>query len=105
MYNAKKAPHVLTKLSMDKLAMQEVPYHILTGLSARLHGKKKAHWPALPLWIGLYEIHNLKHAEAEMKEFKRFTFDSKNFNPYDPHCLVKDHCARVQFPWIHEVHH
>jgi len=42
MYNAEKAPHVLPNFSMDKLVMQQVSYHILTGLSARLHMKKKA---------------------------------------------------------------
>ena len=40
-----------------------------------------------------------------MEEFKRFTFSTRSFNPYDPHCLVKDHCARVQHPWIHGACH
>jgi len=71
----------------------------------RLHRKKKAPWPALPLWIELYEIHNIKHAKAETEEFKRFTFGTRIFNPYDPHCLVKDHYARVWFPWIHGACH
>ena len=56
MHNAEKASHVLPNFSMDKLVMQEVSYHIMIGLSARLHAKKKETWPALPLWIGLYEI-------------------------------------------------
>lgn len=98
MYNMEKALHVLPKLYMDKLVMQEVSYHISTGLSARLQRKKKAPWPTLPLWTRLYEIQNLKHAEAEIGEFKRFTFDTKSFNSYDPHFLVKDHCARVLDP-------
>lgn len=67
MYNTEKAPHVSPKFSMDNLAMQEVAYHILTGLSTRLHRKKKAPWPTLSLWIGLYEMHNLKHVEAKTK--------------------------------------
>lgn len=105
MYNADKAPHVLPKFSMDKLVMQEVSYHISTGLSVRLHKKKKAPWPTLPLWIGLYDIQNLKDVEAETKEFKRFTFDTRSFNLYDLHCLVKDHFARVQHPLIHGACH
>ena len=42
MYSAMKPPHVLPKFSMDKLIMQEVSYHISTGLATRLHRKKKA---------------------------------------------------------------
>ena len=34
---AEKAMHVLPMFSMDKLVMQEVAYHILTWLSARIH--------------------------------------------------------------------
>jgi len=56
MYSAEKPQYVLLKFSLDKLVMQEVSYHILVGFSSRLHQKKKAPWPTLPLWIGLYEI-------------------------------------------------
>jgi len=105
MYNVEKASHVLPKFSMDKLVMQEVAYHISTGLSVRLHIEKNAPWPTLPLRIELYEIQNLKHAKAETEKFKRFTFDTRSFNPYDPHCLVKDHCARVYHPWINKACH
>ena len=51
----------------------------------------------LPLQTRLYEMHNLKHADAETKEFKKFTFSTRSFNTYDPHFFVKDHYARVQF--------
>jgi len=78
--------------------MQEVAYHISTGFLVRLHRKKKAPWPALPLWIWLYEIQNIKHAKVEIEEFNRFDFSTRSFNPYEPHCLVKDHCARVHHP-------
>lgn len=64
MYYAKKARHVLPKFSMDNLVMQEVSYYISTGLSTRLHKKKKAPWLALPLQIELYEIQNPKHAQV-----------------------------------------
>ena len=56
MYNMEKPLHVLQKFSMDKLVMQEGSYHILAGLLARLHRKKKAHWPTLLLQIKLYKI-------------------------------------------------
>ena len=65
MYSAEKPPHVFSKFSIDKLVMQEVSYHISACLSARLHRKKKAPWPTLPLRIGLYEIQNLKHANVK----------------------------------------
>lgn len=31
MYNAENAPHILLKLSFDKIVMQEVAYDISTG--------------------------------------------------------------------------
>ena len=48
-YNTDKAPHVFLRFSTDKLVMQEVAYHISTGLSTGFHRKKKAPWPTLPL--------------------------------------------------------
>jgi len=56
MYNTEKAPHLLPKFSMNRLVMHEVAYHILTGLLARIHRKKKEPWPILPLPMGLYKI-------------------------------------------------
>jgi len=105
MYSAKKPPHVLSKFSLDKLIMQELSYHISIGLPSRLHRKKKEPWPSLTLWIGLYEIWNSKHADVEEEEIKKYPVDSRSYNPYDLHCLVKDHCARVEFQWIHEACH
>lgn len=69
-YNVEKAPHVFPKFSMDKIFMEEMSYPISTGLSAKLHKKRKAPWLALLLQIRLYEIRNLKHAEAKIEEFK-----------------------------------
>lgn len=64
MYNEDKALHILLKFAMDKVIMQEVSYHISTGLSMRLKRKKKAPLPTCPLWIELYEIRNLRHVET-----------------------------------------
>jgi len=36
---------------------------------------------------------------------RKYPFDLRSFNPYDPHCIVKDHYARVQFNWIHGASH
>jgi len=106
MYNEDKFLHVLLKFGMDKIVMQEVWYHILGGLSTRLHQKnKKEHWPTLLLQIWLYGIQNLNHADSKIEEFQNFTFGPKIFNLYDPHCFVKDHYAIVQFFWIHEACH
>jgi len=63
-FGAKKPPHELLRFSTDRLVTQEVAYHISTGLSARLHRRKKAPWPTLPLWVGLYEIRTLKDADV-----------------------------------------
>ena len=36
MFSAEKPPHVLPKFALDVLVMQEVAYHVLAGLIARL---------------------------------------------------------------------
>lgn len=56
MYSAKMPLYVLPKFALDILVMQDVAYHISVGLTTRLHWKKKAPWPALPLHIRLYKI-------------------------------------------------
>jgi len=95
MYSAENPPHVLLKFALDILIMQEVAYHILAGLIARQHRKKKAPWPTLPLHIGLYEIKNFKHADVKAEHMNKYPFDLLSCNPYDPHCLMKDHCMKV----------
>ena len=88
---------MLPKFSTDKLVMQEAAYHILTRLSTRLHRKKKAPWPILPLQIRLYVIQSLKEADAEVVDFRKFKFGTRSFTPYDPHGLCKDHYVRVYY--------
>lgn len=56
MQNTEKDLHLFSKFSIDKLVMQEVSYHFLKRLSARLHRKKKAPWLMIPFRIGLYAI-------------------------------------------------
>lgn len=56
MYNMEKPLNVLLKFSLDILIMQEVSFHILARLTARLHRNKKEPWPTFPLHIRLYEI-------------------------------------------------
>lgn len=90
MYNVEKPPHVLPMFAMDKLVMQEVSYHISAGMSTRLHRKKKDPWSTLSLWIGLYEIHHLKHVGVEIEEIKKCHFHIQSFNLYELHCIVKN---------------
>lgn len=97
MYNVKKSSHVVPNFSLDKLIMQEVSYHISVGLTNRLHRKKKASWPALPLHIRLYELWSFKHTDVEAQQMKKYPFNLQIYNPSDPYCLVKDHCLRLQF--------
>ena len=97
MFGREKPLHVLPRYATEKLIMQEVSYHLTIGFLVGLHRKKKAPWPTLPLWIGLYEIQNLKYAYVKIEEFKKFTFNMRSFNPYDPHYIVKDQFMRVQF--------
>lgn len=102
-FGREKPLHVLPRYAIDKMVMQEVSYHLSIWLSTGLHRKKKAPWMALPLRIRLYKIKSLKNADAEAKEIVKFELDNREFNPYDPHGICKDHCARVYFPWIHEA--
>lgn len=101
MFGMEKPLHELPRFATDKLVIQEVAYHISTGLLATLHMRKKTPWSTLPLRIGLYEIRTLKDANVETKDLKKFGFDTKSFNPYDPHCICKNHCVKVYFPWVH----
>jgi len=101
MFGEEKPLHVLPRFATDKFLIQEVAYHISTRLSTRIHKRKKAPWPSLLLWIGLYEIQSLKDADAEAKDIKKFEFFTKIFNPYDPHCICMNHCVKVYYPWIH----
>ena len=64
--------------------MQEVVYHLSTGLSTNFHMKKKAPWPTLPMKIGLYEIKNIKVTDIKGKVIEKFAFSTLGFNLYDP---------------------
>ena len=66
-FDRDKSAHVFPRYATDELFMQEVSYHIFARLLEKLHRKKKELFLGLPLWIGLYEIRNHKHAEAKMK--------------------------------------
>jgi len=105
MFGMENPLHELLMFSTDKLVMQEVAYHISTGLSAGLHRRKKAPWPTLSFWIGFYETHTLKDVDVEAKELKKFLFGTKSFNLYYPHCICKSHCAKVYYPSIHGACH
>ena len=104
-FGGEKPLHVLPRYVTDKLIMQEISYHLSIGLLIVLHRKNKAPWSALPFWIRLYEIKSLKDVYAKTKDIVKFEFNTKSFNPYEPHGICKDHPERVYFPWIHEVYH
>jgi len=74
-FSAHEPPHVLLKFSLDVLVMQEVAYHILTGLKARLHWKKKVPWPSLLLCIRLYKIQSFKHADFKAEKMNKYPFN------------------------------
>ena len=59
----------------------------------------------IPLWIRLYVIQSLKEADVEVKEFKKFKFDTKIFNLYNLHGLGMDHYVRIYYSWIHGACH
>ena len=104
-FGREKPLHVLPSNATNKLVMQEVSYHLSTGLLTRLHRKKKAPWPTLPLQIWLYEIKSLKDVDVEAKEILKFEFGIKDFNLYDTHGICKNHCVKVYYPWIHGTFH
>jgi len=105
MFGGEKPPHVLPRFSTDNLVMQEVSYHIYIVLSTRLHKTKKAPWSDLPLRNGLCEIKSLKDEDVEAKDLKKFEFGTEDYNPYNPHYICKNHCAKVYCPWIHGTFH
>lgn len=105
MYIMDKASHAFLRFSIDKLIMEEVAYHISIGLLARLDRNKKASWPILPMWIGLYVIGSLKEADAKVEDFNKFKFDTKSLNLYGPHGFYRDHSVRVYYSWIHGACH
>jgi len=43
--------------------------------------------------------------DVEAKEIAKLEFDTKDFNPYDPHGNCKYHCAKVFYPWIQRTCH
>ena len=100
MLGGQKSLHVLPRYPTNKLVMQEFYYHISIGLSRVLQRKKKEPWPILPLQIGLYMIKNLKVADTEGKEIKKFTFGNLDFNLYDPRYVCKENYAKVHFQWL-----
>ena len=103
-FGGEKPLHVLPRFSMDKFLMQEIAYHLSTRLLSGLH-KKKEPWPILTLRIRLYAIKSLKYADVEAKEIVKFKFNTKDFNPYDPHFICKNHCEKVYYPWIDRACH
>lgn len=99
-FDRQNSLHLLPRYTTNKIFMQEVSYHLAIGLSAALHMKKKAPWPNLPMQIGLYEIKNMKVMDTEGKVIDKFTFNSQDFNLYDPCGIYKDHCAIIHFQWL-----
>lgn len=59
----------------------------------------------IPLQIGLYVIVSLKKVDVEVEDFRKFKFNTKSFNPYDPHGSCGYHYVRVSYSWIHVVCH
>lgn len=103
-FGREKPLHVLPRYATNKLIMQEMSYHLATGLSPALHKKKKAPRPTIPLQIGLNEIKRLKVAYAKAKEIVIFELDT-DFNLYDPHSICKVNFMRFYSPWIDEEFH
>jgi len=55
--------------------------------------------------IGLYAIRSLKEVDVKVVDFKKFKFNTRSFNLYDPHGLCRDHYVRVYYPWLHWACH
>lgn len=104
-FGMEKLLHELPSFSMNKLVMKGDAYHISIGLLAALHRRKKAPWPTLLLRTGLYKICTFKDGDVETNDLNKFGFDTKSFNPYDPHCMCKNHCVKVYFQWVHKACH
>lgn len=105
MFGIEKPLYELRRFSIDKLVMQEVAYNISTQCSTTLYSWKKAPWPTLVLQIGLYKICTMKYVDVQTGNLKKFRFETKSFNSYDPHCICKNKCVKMYFAWFHGVCH
>ena len=47
----------------------------------------------------------MKDVDVEAEDLNKFGFSTKSFNPYDPHCICKNHCVKVYFPSVHGACH
>lgn len=104
-FNKENLLHVLPRYATNNIFMQEVSYHLNTGLSTSFHRNNKALCPTLLLKIRLYKINNLKVTDTEGKEIVKFAFGTRYFNLYDPYSTCKYHCARIHFHWINVAFH
>ena len=77
--------HVLPLYIPDKLLAREISYQIMAESTTQtLKKEKKRGWPPIPLRIGVYTLHDLKHAEKEATKIQSLTPATIPNRLYDP---------------------
>ena len=62
-YGSQAKPHVLPLYVPDKLLAREISYQIMAeSVTQTLKKEKKRGWPSFPLRIGVFTLHDFKHA-------------------------------------------
>ena len=84
-FGSQAKPHVLPLYIPDKLLAREVAYQISAeGVTQTLKRAKKHVWPSFPLRIGMYTLHDIKHAEKEVGKMNFLTLATLPRRQYDP---------------------
>ena len=65
-FGAYKIPHLMPLFVKNKVVMQEVGYHICTGLFGSLQKSKKSPWHIFPMKIISYNLKRFKAIEAKL---------------------------------------
>lgn len=99
-FGGNKSLHIMSSYATDKLVIEEVVYHISIGLSKYLHMNNKGPSPFIPLYIGFYDIKNLKVTNTKGEEINKFSLCCLDINPYNPQNVCKAHCARINLQWL-----
>jgi hypothetical protein len=72
---------------------------MIHGVGGLLYRRKKAIWPPLPLYIGIYSFSNTKQAEEEVNILLLYHFREERFRRHKPKGVVKGNFNKVGFPW------
>ena len=84
MYGGTKAPSLLPRYATGYIVHKEAVRHLfLDGFGSHLFELKKAVFPPLPFYVGIYKFTKVKTAHEFVKELEIFHFGEKSFHRND----------------------